>query len=67
MKTIANFGSWVWSNFFVIWGVFIFTMVGLYEVNKTPTATLDQKHWECTMAVPDGIGSRCVEYVYRGK
>lgn len=67
MTTIAKFGSWVWANFFVIWGALAFGAVTLYEVNKTPTATLDAKHWECTMAVPDGIGSRCVEYVFRGK
>ena len=37
------------------------------ELCVSPTVTLDAKHWECTMAVPDGIKTRCTEYNYKGR
>lgn len=67
MKTIAMFGAFV-SDTWRIWCcVFIFTLGGFAVYNKPPTVTLDAKHWECTMAVPDGIYTRCTEYNYKGK
>ena len=67
MKTIAGFGAFV-RDTWTIW-VVGFALIGwlLMSLYAPPTVTLDAKHWECVMAVPDGLGTRCTEYVYKGK
>jgi hypothetical protein len=67
MKTIGNFGAFVCETW---WAWVLLLGAGLYSVilyNAPKTVTLDSKHWSCTMAVPDGIGSRCIEYVAKEK
>lgn len=67
MKAIAGFGAFV-RDTWTIW-VVGFALIGWLslELNAPPTVTLDGKRWECTMAVPDGINTRCTEYNYKGK
>lgn len=67
MKKIALFGEIVrdtWPIWVVCFSIAVVVLVSLYA---PPTVVLDAKHWSCTMAVPDGIGSRCIEYVAKGK
>lgn len=67
MKTIASFGAFVSDT----WAIWLFAFgAGLWALlifTGPKTVTLDAKHWECTMAVPDGINTRCTEYNYKGK
>ena len=67
MKTIALFGEIV-RDTWPIW-VVGFALIGwlLLNLYAPPTVTLDAKHWECVMAVPDGLGTRCTEYIYKWK
>ena len=67
MKKIASFGAFVRATWLVWTAVFATAVVVLVNLYAPPTVTLDSKHWSCTMAVPDGIGSRCIEYVAKGK
>lgn len=67
MKTIASFGEFVRATWLVWTAVFATVVVLLINTYAVPTVTLDSKHWSCTMAVPDGIGSRCIEYVAKEK
>ena len=67
MKTIALFGEIVRDTWPIIVVVFCGAIWLLLELNAPKTVRLDAKHWECTMAVPDGISTRCTEYNYRGK
>ena len=67
MKKIASFGEFVretWWAWFTLFGASVLS-IALYNAPKT--VTLDAKHWECTMAVPSGIETRCTEYNYKGK
>lgn len=67
MKTIASFGQFVCETW---WAWVLLLGAGLYSVilyNAPKTVTLDARHWECTMAVPSGIETRCTEYNYKGK
>lgn len=67
MKTIGNFGAFVCETW---WAWVLLLGAGLCSVilyNAPKTVTLDAKHWECVMAVPDGLSTRCTEYVYKGK
>ena len=67
MKKIAMFGEIVLD----LWWVWVPLFAGLtyaaYLSTQPKTVTLDAKHWECVMAVPDGLSTRCTEYVYKGK
>ena len=67
MKKIASFGEFVRATLWIWVAVFATAIVLLVNHNAPPTVTLDAKHWECVMAVPDGLGTRCTEYVYKGK
>lgn len=67
MKTIANFGEWVtglWAPLTLVFSVIVWVVLTL---TGPQTVTLDAKHWECVMAVPDGLSTRCTEYIYKGK
>ena len=65
MKAIAGFGAFICDT----WPLWITLFCGALFVIlwwiTPPTVTLDAKHWECTMAVPDGINTRCTEYNYK--
>ena len=67
MKTIANFGEFVRETWWLWFAVFALSVVLIATYMAPPTVTLDAKHWECTMAVPDGIKTRCTEYNYKGR
>ena len=68
MKTIANFGEWVIRHWFPLSAIVLLIVMAIVgSCYGVDTVTLDAKHWECTMAVPDGIKTRCTEYNYRGK
>ena len=67
MKTIENFGGWVLAMWPALLAAFGLSLWGLVMYNAPPTVSLDAKHWECVMAVPDGLSTRCTEYVYKGK
>lgn len=67
MKKIAGFGEFVRETW-ALWALMFSGGVGLLLwVTAPPSVTLDAKHWECVMAVPDGLSTRCTEYVYKGK
>lgn len=63
MKVLENFGGFILSN---MWLFIVLFTVCIYVI-LPKTVTLDAKHWECMMAVPDGIDTRCIEYRYKGK
>ena len=67
MKTIASFGQFVRDTWPIWVTVFGGALWLLWLHNLPPTVVLDAKHWECVMAVPDGLSTRCTEYVYKGK
>jgi len=67
MKKIASFGAFVLDTWPLWVTVFGGALWALWIYSLPPTVVLDAKHWSCTMAVPDGIGSRCIEYVAKGK
>lgn len=63
MKAIAGFGAFV-RDTWPFWAVlFSGGVCLLLWVIAPATVTLDAVHWKCTMAIPEGIGSRCIEYV----
>lgn len=67
MKTIALFGEIVrdtWPLWLCVFGGGLW-LFWLYSL--PPTVVLDAKHWECTMAKPEGLGAKCLEYEYKGK
>lgn len=39
----------------------------LYFSRETNEVTIDAKHWQCADARPDGIKTKCVNYVYFGE
>jgi len=67
MKTIANFGQAVRDLWWILVPLFVGLTYAAYLSTQPKTVTLDAKHFECTMAVPDGIGTKCIEYTYKGK
>ena len=67
MKTIAMFGEIVRDTWWIWVPLFVGLSYATYLSTQPKTVTLDAKHWECTMAVPDGINTRCTEYNYKGK
>jgi hypothetical protein len=67
MKKIALFGEIVLDTWPIWLAVFGGALWALWLNSLPPTVTLDAKHWECTMTRPDGLGAKCLEYVYKGK
>lgn len=67
MRSVERFGEFCISNFPYIIFVFGIAFFAIDSMNNPKTVTLDAKHWECTMAVPAGIETRCTEYQYKGK
>jgi hypothetical protein len=67
MKKIASFGAWVIDFWWLLIPMFVGIITAIYCYNAPKTVTLDAKHWECTMTRPDGLGAKCLEYVYKGK
>lgn len=63
MKTIERFGAFVLNNLLLWAGIFALLFWVIYVLNGPKTVTLDSKAWRCVMAVPDGLSTRCTEYV----
>ena len=60
-KYILDNMMWAWLLIVIlIWFVILFA-----PSNKK--VTLDQKHWECVSAIPDGLDTQCTEYRFKGK
>lgn len=71
MKTLDRFGGWLLSsskgNVFMFAVVFL-TFTTVWDAVFGEIVILSSKEFECAMTVPDGIGSKCVEYhLKRGK
>jgi len=50
-------------------GIIALITVGfiVYNFNTRPaTVVLDAKHFACTDAIPDGLGTKCINYHYIG-
>lgn len=67
MKALENLGAWVLDNVLFVGAFFAISIGVLLEINQPPSVSLDAKNWECTLAIPDGIESRCTEYHYKGR
>lgn len=67
MRSLERFGDFCYHYFPVIAALFVVAVIFIAGINAPATVTLDAKHWECTMAVPAGIETRCTEYNYKGK
>lgn len=66
MKYIENLGATVLENRWILYVLIALSgLVFLY--NQPQRVILDEKHWECGNPVPDGIGSRCTTFYFRGK
>ena len=65
-----RFGAWIlYTRRGTIFGLVVTALfLGvLYKTYLGSVTLLDAKHFECTMSRPDGLGSMCVEYRYKGK
>ena len=65
-----RFGAWVLNTRVgLIFGLILLVLSGAVTFRAVfgSAVMLDAKHFECTMSRPDGLGSMCVEYRYRGK
>jgi hypothetical protein len=63
MKAIERLGAFVletWVAWLVVFGVSFWV---IYVFTGPKTVTLDSKNWRCTMAVPNGLETKCMEYV----
>lgn len=71
MKTLDCFGDWLLNTgagiaFLLI--VVVLTVLVVFHVAVGDTVVLSSNEFECAMTLPDGIGSKCVEYhLKRGK
>ena len=66
MKALERLGANVNEYWYVWIGFFLIAWLAVDSLNNPKTVTIDAKHWECTLAVPNGIETRCTEYHYRG-
>jgi hypothetical protein len=71
MKTLDRFGDWIITtgagNVFMF-AVVVLTALTLWDAVFGEIVVLSSKEFECALPVPDGIGSKCVEYhLKRGK
>ena len=67
MKFLDNVGGWVLDHsWFTLPFAMVFTFIVVFT-SLPDFVILDGKHWKCNGAVPDGISSQCVGYVYQGK
>lgn len=67
MKFLDSFGGWVLDHYrFTLPIAMIITFIVVFT-SLPDFAIVSGKHWKCDGAVPDGIGSRCVVYLYQGK
>ena len=71
MKTLDRFGGWLLTTGTggaFLMAVVVLTMLTLWNALIGDTVVLSSKKFECTMTMPDGIGSKCTEYqLKRGK
>jgi|APCry1669189204_1035204.scaffolds.fasta_scaffold180348_2 hypothetical protein len=69
MYMIENFGGWILDTrrgmFFGI-VVLMLTMGVLWKTKAPSLTTLSSKEFECSLAIPDGLNTKCIEYVYKG-
>lgn len=63
MRSLERLGEFVLNNLALISIFFLVSFWGLSYYNSPQTVTLDAKNWKCTMAVPDGLNTKCMEYV----
>ena len=66
MKYVENFGAYILENRWFLY-VLILLCGAVILYNQPQRVVLDEKHWECGNPVPDGIGSRCTTFHFRGK
>lgn len=59
------FGSWILDTNKGLWFGVIVIFLSLWVVGKAMFGTvtfLSSRDFECAMAVPDGLGTKCIEY-----
>ena len=65
------FGSWILDTNKGLWfGVAVLLVSGwiLFKTTIGAVTLLSSREFECAMAVPDGLGTKCIEYhLKRGK
>ena len=70
MYMIENFGDWIITTrrglVFMLVVLALFAGV-LWKMFVGTSVFLSSKEFECVMAVPDGLGTKCVEYHIRRK
>jgi hypothetical protein len=67
MKKIENFGGWIIAHKLGLGVIAMLVLFGLLGFTSPKSVTLDEKHWECTVAVPKGIETVCTVYNFRGR
>ena len=70
MYTVELLGDWVlntWKGavFFITVALLLAFIV--WRTSFGSVVLLSSKEFECALAVPDGIGSKCVQYLVKGK
>lgn len=64
------FGSWILDTNKGLWFGVIVILLSLWVVGKAlfgSLTVLNAREFECAMAVPDGLGTKCIEYHIRRK
>ena len=62
------FGSWILDTNKGMWFGLIITLFSGWIIFKSmfgSVTLLSSKEFECALAVPDGLGTKCVEYVQK--
>ena len=71
MYMIENFGQWILdTRRGFLFGVAVVLLSGwiVWKMVYGTVTLLSSREFECAMAVPDGLGTKCVEYhLKRGK
>ena len=68
MKTIERFGGWICEKGWLYLVAFTFIVVATLALNtKGKSVTLRDKEWQCVIAVPDGISTRCTQYSVKSR
>lgn len=65
-----RFGAWVLNTRAgLIFGLVVLVLSGLvaFRVFYGSVVMLDSKHFECSLSAPNGLGTKCIEYVERRK
>lgn len=67
MKKIENFGAFIIDGWPYALGILLMVSLLLVGFTSGRSVSLNEKDWVCTIAVPDGITTRCTAYSVRGK